>query len=279
MIARIQDDELVFNSYERRSQILNPEAVAVSMPEHQEVHPLNRDHSPRMAVDSHLLRWQEFLENRKIFNTQPARQHEDIIPEASPTPSLPWCRICLSDREDDSVRNPFVSPCYCKGTMSLVHINCLRMWLQSKRETRETPTTSSFQWTLIRCELCQFLYPMSLVVNGTVFPLFQFDKPIRDERVSFIVFETVYQQKEVKTIHVVSNAKDKKASIGRAFDAGMRVPDISVSRYHAYIEFKNNHFYLSDNESKFGTLLLMQKPLVIDPVVFAKNPNITGILI
>lgn len=95
-----------------------------------------------------------------------------------------------------------------------------------------------------------------------------YDEPstyISDDN-SYIVFETVYQQKEVKTIHVVTDKNVETATIGRAFDAGMRVPDISVSRYHANITFKDDHFYLQDNTSKFGTLILMsKKPLVIDP--------------
>lgn len=80
-----------------------------------------------------------------------------------------------------------------------------------------------------------------------------------------MVFETVYAQREVKTMHIVSNEKVDQASIGRNFDVGMRINDISVSRYHANIVFKKGAFYLSDGDSKFGTLLLMQKPLVIDP--------------
>ena len=63
------------------------------------------------------------------------------------------------------------------------------------------------------------------------------------------------------------------ATIGRAFDAGMRVPDISVSRYHSTIEFKNGDFYIKDNGSKFGTLILMNEPLVIDPRVFQSGSD------
>ena len=70
---------------------------------------------------------------------------------------------------------------------------------------------------------------------------------------------------------MVHNERVKSATIGRAFDAGMRVPDISVSRYHSNIEFKNEHFYIKDNGSKFGTLLLLDKPLIIDPSVFAEQ--------
>jgi pSer/pThr/pTyr-binding forkhead associated (FHA) protein len=102
--------------------------------------------------------------------------------------------------------------------------------------------------------------------------LFEFEELPTTSEHAYIVFETIYSQKEVKTIHVVSNEREQKASIGRAFDAGMRVPDISVSRYHANIEYKNDHFYLSDNESKFGTLLLLKQPLVIDPKVF-RDPS------
>ena len=91
-----------------------------------------------------------------------------------------------------------------------------------------------------------------------------------------MIFETVYTQKEVKTIHVVTNEKETNATIGRAFDAGMRVPDISVSRYHANIVFKNDHFFLRDNDSKFGTLLLLNRPMVIDPKAYqqAESPEI-----
>ena len=97
--------------------------------------------------------------------------------------------------------------------------------------------------------------------------------PEIEEDKAFIVFETVYQQKEVRTIHIVSNSKVSSATIGRAFDAGMRVPDISVSRYHSTIEFKNGGFYIKDNASKFGTLILMNGPLVIDPRVFQSGSD------
>jgi pSer/pThr/pTyr-binding forkhead associated (FHA) protein len=55
----------------------------------------------------------------------------------------------------------------------------------------------------------------------------------------------------------------------------MRVPDISVSRYHAHITYKNDHFYIQDNDSKFGTLLLLKEPLVIDPSAIQDDEPIT----
>ena len=40
----------------------------------------------------------------------------------------------------------------------------------------------------------------------------------------------------------------------------MRISDISVSRVHAHIKFENGQFVLVDNNSKFGTLVLLKKP-------------------
>jgi len=39
------------------------------------------------------------------------------------------------------------------------------------------------------------------------------------------------------------------------------VNDISVSRLHAELKCINGKFYLSDLNSKFGTLMLVRKPL------------------
>jgi hypothetical protein len=43
----------------------------------------------------------------------------------------------------------------------------------------------------------------------------------------------------------------------------MRIPDISVSRIHAFIKYTQGKFILSDNRSKFGSLVKLQKPLMI----------------
>jgi pSer/pThr/pTyr-binding forkhead associated (FHA) protein len=51
--------------------------------------------------------------------------------------------------------------------------------------------------------------------------------------------------------------------IGRGHDADIRVTDISVSRFHAKINYcdEKGEYFLEDNNSKFGTLVLVRKPI------------------
>lgn len=57
--------------------------------------------------------------------------------------------------------------------------------------------------------------------------------------------------------------------VGRGHDADIRVTDISVSRFHAKINMsETGEFYVEDNRSKFGTLIQLRKPYMLD-----KNRN------
>ena len=48
---------------------------------------------------------------------------------------------------------------------------------------------------------------------------------------------------------------------GRGSDSHIRMTEISVSRNHATIKLQNGKFYLEDNNSKFGTLILLRNKI------------------
>jgi pSer/pThr/pTyr-binding forkhead associated (FHA) protein len=63
-------------------------------------------------------------------------------------------------------------------------------------------------------------------------------------------------------MHVITPIQAQRTvRLGRGHDSDLRINDISVSRQHAVIRFKNDGFYLQDNMSKFGTLVLVRKRL------------------
>jgi len=71
-----------------------------------------------------------------------------------------------------------------------------------------------------------------------------------------------------KIYHFVSLSEKDSVSIGRKKDVDVRISDdISVSRHHGTIMYDHSkhQFLLSDNKSKFGTLVLVKKNLCVRP--------------
>jgi E3 ubiquitin-protein ligase DOA10 len=56
------------------------------------------------------------------------------------------CRICLSSGSEFEGENNLISPCKCIGTVKFIHEMCLKAWLNSKRESKETPYGQSYYW-------------------------------------------------------------------------------------------------------------------------------------
>ena len=67
------------------------------------------------------------------------------------------CRICLSD--DTCKENPLISPCKCAGTMKMIHIDCLKEWLNSKCSIKTSESVKTYCWKALECELCRFRLP------------------------------------------------------------------------------------------------------------------------
>ena len=68
-----------------------------------------------------------------------------------------------------------------------------------------------------------------------------------------------------KVVHVINFIDEDEITMGRGHDVGIRVTDISVSRCHAVLKkSETGFFYISDNNSKFGTLALIRQPVLIN---------------
>jgi hypothetical protein len=69
-------------------------------------------------------------------------------------------------------------------------------------------------------------------------------------------------------VHLIMPDSEKKVfKLGRGHESDVRVSDISVSRCHALVKYndQNGRFYLEDNLSKFGTLVLAKGEIELEP--------------
>ena len=67
------------------------------------------------------------------------------------------CRICLGEENDSA--DPLISPCKCAGTMSHIHLECLREWLNSKKTIKTGEYVMTYCWKSLECELCKVRFP------------------------------------------------------------------------------------------------------------------------
>ncbi|CAK9076074.1 Sulfoquinovosyl transferase SQD2 (Protein SULFOQUINOVOSYLDIACYLGLYCEROL 2) (Sulfolipid synthase SQD2) (UDP-sulfoquinovose: diacylglycerol alpha-sulfoquinovosyltransferase SQD2) [Durusdinium trenchii] len=126
----------------------------------------------------------------------------------------------------------------------------------------------------LTCELCKSIYPTYIHTNSghERSPLVE----VPNTTPPFIVLENMVrdsQQHTSRGLHVISLA-EKELKLGRGHESDVRIADaawggegVSISRCHATIRFSKGQFLLQDNSSKFGTLVAMKKPKVLEPGV------------
>lgn len=145
--------------------------------------------------------------------------------------------------------------------MRFIHHGCLKTWFQNKRVMKSSNLVTTYFWKNLECELCKHPYPYETrTMDGReMLNIIEYQLPERGQY--YIVLESISSNTS-KVIHVINMQNTVKLYIGRGHDAHVRVTDISVSRLHAVIiKSTMGYYYLTDNDSKFGTLALVRSPL------------------
>jgi len=81
----------------------------------------------------------------------------------------------------------------------------------------------------------------------------------------YIILELISREKQVsKGIYLIHSISEEPVKMGRGHACDIRISDISVSRLHAFIKYQHGKFLITDNNSKFGTLIKLNKKFPIE---------------
>ena len=145
--------------------------------------------------------------------------------------------------------------------MKFIHLKCLQHCLMSKLTTKSSDCVLSFSWKKLGCDLCKKTYPYKLNLQGKTIDLLDIPKPPGQ----YLILEALCKDKNSqKGLHVVHMSNKNVIRIGRAQECELRISDISVSRNHAKISYIGGNFYLDDLGSKFGTLVQIKRPILLE---------------
>ena len=166
------------------------------------------------------------------------------------------CRICYMEEEDEE-ENPIVQPCHCSGSCKYIHLKCLRQWIMNKSclKVDQNDQCCVYLFSESECELCKMKLPDFVKHNGRLISLLDFS----DDFKNYLILESLTLDKENnKFLYIISIDKDKEIRVGRGQQCSILLSDVSVSRIHCFFIIRGKNIYLRDNDSKFGTLILMQ---------------------
>ena len=205
-------------------------------------------------------------DNNKSVNTNFSQELKEItspiktkkIKESKDSTQTKLCRICYGEEETQD--NPLVQPCICSGSMKYIHLNCLKTWINTSVNIKleSTEYCNVYTYKPAECELCKTTFPDFIRHKGKLYEILDFYNDFN----SFLIFECITQDKsQSKYIYVVNlDIPSNRINIGRGHSSNIILNDISVSRLHCFLNInkKAKKIFISDNNSKFGTLILVQ---------------------
>ena len=191
------------------------------------------------------------------------------------------CRICYMT-ETDSKINPLIKPCKCSGSMKYIHYKCLLHWLKTKITVEKVEYFDNHYFSLyssenVQCELCKENLPHFIKHKNRYFNLteleqnFDNDLKLDDNKNkkenkdkssdnNYVVLDTISTDDDSPPLRYIAKfSKNNILKIGRGLDMNLIMNDLSISRNHCQLQIsENGKIYLQDNDSKFGTLVLVQ---------------------
>jgi hypothetical protein len=195
------------------------------------------------------------------------------------------CRICLLEGTGQD-EDPLIEACSCRGSIQYVHLGCLRYWINGRLAISEG-SSYTYLFTQLSCELCKAVYPATVASSSSPtgrIPLV----PLPETKAPYIVLENMMRSSSSseqpaagdssaagagRGVYVISLAGKKNLRLGRGHESDVRIADVSISRWHATVAFTDDgHFVIEDHNSKFGTLVAMRKPKLLDLTNSAAMP-------
>jgi hypothetical protein len=199
--------------------------------------------------------------NKSMKETSHLEKNQGVHIVESDHPPKGSCKICLC--EESSPKNPLIAPCSCKGSCAFVHVECLRSWTNSKIKKEVANLALSYNFSKFECELCKTLLPKSVrLTSKAEVRMLDYEKSNRP----YIILEgTVERNEEEKDriVHVLFPSQCIPVKLGRGHGCSIKIEDITVSRVHAEISFARGKFYITDMNSKFGTLVKFREELAL----------------
>ena len=165
---------------------------------------------------------------------------------------------------DTGESNILICLCNCKEK-GLVHPDCLRKKLVIKQECKKNDDVITIED--FECPICKEQYPLRYKFESNGETKYLIEEYNNHRNGDYMVLESLdyfKDDKYCKIIHFIKLNNDY-ITIGRESENDIVEKDISISRNHAVLKYNKNNYKicLQNKSKKFGTLVLVKKPIRI----------------
>ena len=197
--------------------------------------------------------------NHKSMNENSNKDDSKLILKKNTHKVNKLCKICYMEEDDEE--NPLVRPCTCSGSLKYIHLKCLKHWINTRSfdKVDSSGICNIYIVNPAECEICKTKFPDFIRHNGKLYSLIDFQHEFK----SYLALESLSVDKNKnKFLYVISLENNGKIRLGRGHDSDVLLSDVSVSRIHCLLSIENKNVFIEDNNSKFGTLILIQAPSI-----------------
>ena len=188
-----------------------------------------------------------------------------------------YCNKMDKNEETDDGENFLISVCKCR---QYVHFKCLKNYIKKLKEIsnenkNKIKVDDSIIFKNFECPCCKSQYPIKfkLPENNKIFNLVDIEEP---NDCNYMILESIdykYNEQYCKSIHIIKFIKEsgEPITIGREYDNDIVDRDVSISHHHAILRFnkENGKISIQNWKSKYGTLVLVKKPIkVLDKKIY-----------
>lgn len=177
----------------------------------------------------------------------------------------------------DTIEDPLVAPCDCKGDTRYVHVQCLQKWYHSSTHSAHSQVIRTTGSGATACKICGSAYK-TVFRNHEGVKLSLLEVDTRGPYLSFVVvtrhdtspglFNTKFRLNftpradvPAHMAHLMDNHETSEITIGRSSACNMVLDYRTVSTTHAKASLKEGKFYMQDLKSSNGTMVFLQNPI------------------